>query len=63
MSDEDILHAWRNRLRQYVVDDDGFTIVLGPAWDGSILELGFVRSEPESIVIVHCMPARPRFLR
>ena len=57
---EAILHAFRNPIRAYDVDD-GFTMLIGPAPNADLLELGMV-SGTEGPVIVHAMPARQRFL-
>jgi hypothetical protein len=57
---EAILHAFRNPIRAYDVDD-GFTMLIGPAPNADVLELGVV-SGTEGPVIVHAMPARQRFL-
>jgi hypothetical protein len=57
---EAIRHAFRNPIRAYDVDD-GFTVLIGPAPNADVLELGVV-SGSEGPVIVHAMPARQRFL-
>jgi hypothetical protein len=57
---EAILHAFRNPVRAYDVDD-GFIMLIGPAPNADLLELGVV-SGTEGPVIVHAMPARQRFL-
>lgn len=61
VSDDDMLHAfaqamWANDL------GDGFTMIVGPARTGALLEVGVVDSE-EGPVIVHAMKARDKFLR
>jgi len=55
-----ILHACRNPIRAYDVDD-GFNMLIGPAPDADLLEIGVVNGT-EGPVIVHAMRARPRFL-
>jgi hypothetical protein len=57
---EAILHAFRNPIRAYDVDD-GFTVLIGPAPNADLLELGVV-SGTDGPVIVHAMQARQRFL-
>jgi len=57
---EDILHGYRNPMRAYDLDD-GFTMPIGPATDGDLLEIGVV-SGTDGSVIVHAMRARPQFL-
>ncbi len=58
--DEDILHAWRNPVRTEYVDE-GLTMLVGPARDASLLELGIADSE-DGPVIVHAMRARKKYL-
>jgi hypothetical protein len=55
-----ILHAFRNPIRAYDVDD-GFAMLIGPAPNADLLEIGVV-SATEGPVIVHAMRARQRFL-
>jgi hypothetical protein len=57
---EDILHAYRNPIRAYDLDD-GFTMLVGPASSGDLLEIGVVTGT-EGPVIVHALRARPQFL-
>ncbi|MDA8067424.1 MAG: hypothetical protein M0T77_02265 [Actinomycetota bacterium] len=57
--DEDMLHAIRNPLRAFDVDE--VTMFLGPARDGSLLEVGVLDFEGEDPVVIHAMPLRPRF--
>lgn len=57
---EDLLHAFRNPLRAYDLDD-GFTMLIGPASNGALLEVGVVTGT-DGPVIVHGMRARPQFL-
>ena len=59
VSDDDMLHAYRNPIR--VFDPDGLTMLIGPDTAARMLEVGV--SEAEGIeFIVHAMPARDRFL-
>jgi hypothetical protein len=61
IADDDMRHALRNPLR--VEDlDDGLTMLIGPARDGTPLEVG-VADTDAGPVIVHAMPARRRYLR
>jgi hypothetical protein len=61
VSDDDMRHALRYPLR--VADlDDGLTMFVGPARDGTLLEVGVADSGGGSI-IVHAMRARPKYLR
>jgi hypothetical protein len=58
--DEDIEHALRNAIRQHI--DDEFAILVGPATDGALLEIGVLGLEGEDPVVIHAMTARPKFL-
>lgn len=52
---------WRT-VRVVPVDDEGFTMVVGGDEAGRLLEVGFVETDVETVVIVHAMDARRRFL-
>jgi hypothetical protein len=59
IADDDMLHAYRNPIRVFALDD--LTMLIGPDTAARILEIGM--SEAEGIeFIVHAMPARDRFL-
>lgn len=59
VSDDDMLHAYRNPIR--VFDLDGLTMLIGSDAAARLLEIGV--SEAEGIeFIVHAMLARDRFL-
>ena len=60
ISDEDMLHAFRNPVRVLPLDDD-LTMFIGAALDGTLLEVGTADSAAGP-VIVHAMRARPKFL-
>jgi hypothetical protein len=60
VSDEDIEHAVRNAIRQHIADE--FVMLIGPATDGTLLEIGVLDLEGEDPVVIHAMPARPQFL-
>lgn len=53
----DIEHAERNAIRRIFLDD-GLEMLIGPAWDGELLEIGVARNTR----IVHAMKAREKFL-
>jgi hypothetical protein len=60
LSREAILHAFRNPIRAYDLGD-GLTMLIGPAPDAELLEVGVVGGT-EGPVVVHAMRARRRFL-
>ena len=60
VADQDMLHAYRNPIR--VLDLDDLTMLIGPDRAGRLLEVGVSSAEGVDLV-VHAMPARPRFLR
>ena len=59
--DEEMLHAFNNPLRAEDLDE-GLTMLIGADHAGNLLEIGVVESG-EGPVIVHAMPARPKYLR
>ena len=61
VSDEDMLHAYRNPIRVFELDE-GFTMVIGANQAAVIFEVGVVDGV-EAPVIVHAMRAREKFLR
>ena len=61
VADDDMLHAYDHPIRVFDLDD-GFTLIIGPARDARLLEIGVVDGDIAP-VIVHAMPARDKFLR
>jgi hypothetical protein len=61
ITDEDMLHAARNAISQSI-EEDGFTMLIGPARDGSLLEVGFLDINSDDPVIIHAMKALPKNL-
>ena len=59
--DDDMLHAFNNPIS---VDDldDGFVMFVGADIAGNLLEIGVVDSA-DGPIIIHAMPARPKYLR
>ena len=57
-----MLHAVRTAVRRVVMDED-LTMLLGPAADGSLLEVGVLGLEGEDPVVIHAMALRPKFHR
>ena len=60
ISEENILHAYRNPIRLHRQQDR--VLLVGGDWGGNLLEIGVDQSE-EHDVIIHAMPARDRLLR
>jgi hypothetical protein len=60
VSEADILHAVRIAIRKIDMDDD-LTMLIGPARDGTPLEIGVLDLNGEDPVIIHAMRLRPRF--
>ena len=60
--DADIQHAVRAAVRQVVMDDD-LTMLIGPASDGALLEIGVLDIDGNDPVVIHAMPLRPKFYR
>jgi hypothetical protein len=56
-----ILHAFNNPIRSEDLDE-GMTMFVGPDHAGNLMEIGLVDGE-DGPVIVHAMPARPKYLR
>jgi hypothetical protein len=61
IADEDIIHAYTNHIAGFIMNDE-MTILVGPAIDGTLLEIGVVRREGHTL-IAHAMNARSKFLR
>lgn len=61
VNDETILHAFNNPVRVEALDE-GLTMLIGPDRAGNLYEVGIVAAD-EGPVVVHAMPARPRYLR
>ncbi len=59
--DGDMLHAFDHPIS---VDDldDGFMMFVGADIAGNLLEIGVIDSA-DGPILVHAMPARPKFLR
>lgn len=41
--------------------DDDLTMLIGPASDGALLEIGILDLEGDDSVVIHAMPLRERF--
>ena len=62
VADADIWHAARTAVRRIALDED-LTMLIGPASDGALLEIGVLDLEGDDPVIIHAMPLRPKFYR
>ncbi|MDE3206266.1 MAG: hypothetical protein KGQ66_18820 [Acidobacteriota bacterium] len=60
VTDDDMLHAYRNPIRVFEFDD--LTMLIGSDPAGRMLEVGTATAEGIEF-IVHAMPARQKFLR
>jgi hypothetical protein len=60
VSKETIMHAFNNPVRAEELEE-GLTMLVGPDSAGNLYEIGVV-SSAEGPVIVHAMPARPKYL-
>ena len=60
VSDADIWHAVRTAIRKIDLDDD-LTMLIGPAQDGTPLEIGILDLNGEDPVVIHAMRLRPKF--
>jgi hypothetical protein len=59
--DADTLHAYNHPIR-VANPEEGFTMLIGPDRAGNLIEVGVVTGKGRPLV-VHAMPARPKFLR
>lgn len=63
IADADILHAWRNYIGAFRLDN-GVEMIIGPDFSGRFLEVALVYSDFDLVeVIIHAMPARDQYLR
>ena len=60
VSDTDMLHAYRNPVRVFDLDD--LVMLIGADETGRLLEIGVATAEGVEF-IVHAMPTRPMFER
>jgi len=60
VTDNDMLHAYRNPIRIFDLDD--LVMLVGADNNGRPLEVGVATAEGVEF-IVHAMPARPKFSR
>lgn len=62
VTDADIWHAVRSAMRRVVLEEE-LTMLIGPAADGALLEIGVLDLDGEDPVIIHAMALRPKFYR
>ena len=62
IAEEDVWHAIRTAVRRVAMDED-LTMLIGPAADGALLEIGVLDLDGEDPVVIHAMPLRPKFYR
>jgi hypothetical protein len=62
VADADIWHAVRNTMRRVVLDDS-LTMLIGPASDGALLEVGVLDIDGDDPVVIHAQPLRPKFYK
>jgi hypothetical protein len=60
VADADIEHAVRNAVRLVSVDDD-LAMLIGPKYDGALLEIGVLDIDGSDPVVIHAQPLRPKF--
>ena len=61
VTDEDMLHAYRNPIRLFELDE-GLTMIIGANSTAIVFEVGVVQGLTAP-VIIHAMRAREKFLR
>ena len=61
VGDDDMVHAVRMAIAEWELED-GLTMLVGPARDGELLEVGVLGIDGDDPVIIHAMSARPRYL-
>lgn len=62
VADADIWHAVRNAMRRVSVDDD-LVMLIGPASDGALLEIGVLDLEGDDPVVIHAQSLRAKFYK
>ena len=60
VSEEDVRHAVRNAMRRIDLGED-LTMLIGPAADGSLLEIGVLDLEGEDPVVIHATELSHKF--
>jgi hypothetical protein len=60
VTESDMVHAMRNAVRR-VAMDEGFTMLIGPGTDGTLLEIGILDFDSDDPVVIHAMALRRKF--
>jgi hypothetical protein len=60
IADEDILHAVAHVV-VFIATDEGFTMLAGPARNGTLLEIGVLDIDGDDPVVIHADDLRPKF--
>ena len=60
VTDADIWHAVRNAMRRVSVDDE-LVMLIGPASNGALLEIGVLDPEGDDPVVIHAQSLRAKF--
>ncbi len=55
-------HGVRNAIRRVMMDEE-LTMLIGPASDGALLEIGVLDIDGDDPVVIHAMRLRPKFNR
>lgn len=61
MNEKEVRHAYRNPIRAWDLGD-GVTMIVGANQAAIVLEVGYIQGST-TVVIVHAMRARAKFLR
>lgn len=62
VADADIWHAVRNAMRRVNLDDD-LVMLIGPASNGALLEIGVLDIDGDDPVVIHADALRSKFYR
>jgi hypothetical protein len=62
VNEQDMRHAIRNAMRRVVMEDD-LVMFIGPATDGSLLEVGVLDIDGDDPVVIHAMKLRQKFFK
>lgn len=60
VADADIWHAVRHAMRRVLMDND-LTMLMGPATDGALIEVGVLDIDGDDAVAIHAQPLRRKF--